>query len=124
MEPTVSLKVLTPTIVLLNWQHDVDKNDVVQAFDDLRAFLKEASQPVHVIVDIRSDPGFPLQTTIANAMNDVYGHENLAEWLVVGENQFAKLIASVLERFRRRGNIQWLDSIEEAYIYVGYHDEP
>jgi hypothetical protein len=36
MQPTVYIKQVTPQVLVMTWQHDVDRNDVVAAFNDLR----------------------------------------------------------------------------------------
>lgn len=119
MQPTVYVKRVTSHVLVMTWQHNVEKNDVTAAFNDIRLRLREADGPIQIIVDITSKPDFPIQATVSNAMHDVFGHPNLERWLVVGENTGAKLIASALEKFRRRGNIFWFKTLNEAYREAG-----
>jgi hypothetical protein len=119
MPPTVYIKQVTPQVLVMTWQHDVDRNDVVAAFNDLRIRLRETQAPLQIIVDITAKPKFPIQATVANAMHGVFGHRNLERWLVAGENTGAKLIANSLEKFRRRDNIFWFKTLNEAYREAG-----
>lgn len=119
MQPTVYVKPITSTVLLMTWQHDVDKNDVTDVFNDLRTRLRETEQPLQIIVDITAQPIFPVQSIVSNAMHGVYSHPKLERWLVAGESISAKLIADALEKIRRRGNIVWCKTLDEAYQAAG-----
>ena len=119
MQPTVYVKQVTSNVLVMTWQHDVERDDIATAFSDIRARLQETDQPIQIIVDLTAKPLFPIQTTVGHAMQGVFGHRNLERWLVAGESTSARLIANALDQFRRRKNIFWFRTLNEAYAEAG-----
>src|SRR5688572_30105678 len=79
----------------LRWDREVKEADIAPAFHKLTAALVAADGPVYVIVDLRQDPNMPVATTMQETMAGPFRHENMGEWLVIGKNWRAEMIASV-----------------------------
>lgn len=103
----------------LRWASTIDEADVRAAFHDLTQVLNAASGPVHVLVDLRSDPRLPLQTTILETMNGPFMHRNMGRWLVIGSNHRAEIVASVITKVGRRASIAWFKTDGEALAHLG-----
>ena len=118
-QPTVSIKPFEELCaVKMIWQHDVKASDVRTAFKDISRQQPCPDEPYYVLVDIRSDPQFPLAETIVSALAGPFRDPQLVEWVIIGSNQTAKLIEHMLTRIAKRANVVWFDTPDEAEDYV------
>jgi hypothetical protein len=104
--------------ILMTWQHDVNKGDVVAAFQKLQTLLDGADQPIYIVVDIQSNPIFPLRETIQGALWGPYRHPRVEEWLVAGSNTLAHTIERTLSNITRRKNVRWFETEAAALGYL------
>ncbi len=118
-QPTVRIESVEgyPAMVML-WEHTVRTADVQAAFKDITARLEAADEPTYVLVDLLKDPQFPLIDTITGALWGPFRHPTLKEWLVIGTNTLARVIARSLSNATRRNNIRWFNSYDEVYAYI------
>lgn len=107
-------------VYVMTWDALPDLSDVQPAFAVINAKLAATNAAIYVIVDIRSQPNFPVTQTISEALAP-YRHENLAAWLVVGTNTLARSISFVLSRLTRRQNVLWFKEMEAALQHIKDH---
>ncbi len=94
----------------MTWKKHIDRKDVKFAFDELTTILDNQEEPICVIIDLQENSFMPLTDTFKAALRGPHSHPNLAIWLVIGENVFARSIADMLNRFGDNQKIQWFDS--------------
>ena len=94
------------------WGERPGARDVRAAFAVIMKYLDGAESPVDIIVDIRTDPSFPLGATLTGAIAP-HTHKNMGCWLVVGGNAVARFIAGTLMAIGRNP-IEWFDTEEAA----------
>ena len=99
------------------WQHDIIEADVAPAFQKISTALDATKRPLYVIVDLLSNPRFPIMTTVQEALPP-YRDPMLKEWLIVGSNWMAKAIESTLARITRHNNVRWFKTEAEALAYL------
>jgi hypothetical protein len=116
--PTVDVQPIEYLPALkMTWQHKVVDKDVIMAFESITAALNNSKKPLYVVVDLLSNPNFPLMVTVQNAL-EPYRHPQLQEWLIVGSNWMAKTIEGTLSKITRHKNVRWFDSEDEALDYM------
>ena len=96
------------------WPHSVASGAVRDAFASVTQLLKQSDSPVYVLVDIRSEPNFPVVETAVHALAGPQRHANLAGWLVVGSSPAARKIEGMLTQVTGKQTVQWFDTEEEA----------
>jgi hypothetical protein len=104
--------------LVMLWEHDIRTEDVQPAFDTITQHLNAADAPMYVLVDLLKDPQFPLLETISGALWGPFRNPMLKEWLVIGSNNLAHVIARMLMNATRRNNIRWFKSYDEAKAYM------
>lgn len=107
-----------PAAFWLRWSSYVAESDVRPAFRALTRCLDEANTRVHILVDLRSNPRLPLQTTISETMNGPFLHKNMGTWLVIGRNPRAEIVASVISRAGHVNSIVWFKTEQEALRHL------
>ena len=100
------------------WSHTVNARDVRLAFNFIKATLDESDRTMWIVVDLTENPQFPVVDTVMEALTGSFRHERLAEWLVVGTNSMAKLIADMLTGITGRRNIKWFDTMQDALTHL------
>ncbi|MBX3064138.1 MAG: STAS/SEC14 domain-containing protein [Anaerolineae bacterium] len=117
-EPTVQIDYLEGYHALkMTWQHNVQTQDVYTAFHKIEMELRKSDQPLYVVVDLLSDPRFPLKATVDGARVS-YRHPRLAEWLIIGSNWLARAIERALASVTNKRNVRWFDSEDAALAYL------
>lgn len=118
MMPTVSVEPIEgyPALKMI-WQHDVVEADVAPAFARISAALDATNRPLYIVVDLLSNPRFPIMTTVQEALSP-YRDPMLKEWLIVGSNWMAKAIEGTLARITRHKNVRWFKTETEALAYL------
>lgn len=104
--------------IRMTWAHVVRAEDVRPAFETIVAMLNSSSTPLAVLVDITSEPDFPLVETMTQALIGPYQHANLSEWLIVGVTSKAHIIEEFLVKVTGRENVRWFDSESAALCYL------
>ena len=118
-QPTISVETIENyNAIRMVWARHVNGPDVHSAFAQVQAILNASDQQMYVVVDILNQPQFPLGDTLQAAMYGPYRNPNLKEWLIVGTNQFAKMIERVLAATTGRHNVRWFDTEAEALDYL------
>lgn len=112
-----NLSAHAPVHLLMTWEQAVIADDVREAFRIITDVLNKSHHPVFVVVDIRSKPRFPITQTISEAI-EPYRHDNLAAWLVVGNNLLAKSIERVLATITHRRAVHWFDTLDAAVAFI------
>lgn len=90
--------------------------DTIAVFEVIVDVLDNSNAPVYIIVELLSNPHFPLKQTLSGAMQ-AHSHPQMGKWLVVGSNRIAKLIGNVLTAFNNTG-IEWFKTDDEAMQYL------
>ncbi len=99
--------------VQMIWGQFATPAEITHAFQQINHLLNLANESLFVIVDIRSNPNFPLSATINSALFGPYRNPALREWLIIGSNPLAHTIERILSGVTGRGNIRWFaDDIE------------
>jgi hypothetical protein len=101
----------------MTWQHTVLDADVVTAFQKIMTALDATNRPLYVVVDLLSNPRFPMMVTVQEAL-PCYRDPMLKEWLVVGSNWMAKAIEGTLARITRHKNVRWFTTEADAIAYL------
>lgn len=119
-QPTVRIEPIEgyPGARRLFWETHVQEVDVKPAFEALTAILEKAEAPVHVLVDLTRDPNIPLGITTMETLTGPFRHKKMGEWLVIGTNWRARMIADVITKVGLRQNIHWFDSEADALAYL------
>lgn len=100
------------------WAHEVRADDVRPAFEQVVDLLNAASEPLAVLVDITSEPNFPLVETMTQALIGPYQHANLTEWLIVGITTQAHIIEEFLTKVTARENVRWFETESAALHHL------
>ncbi|MCI0709164.1 MAG: hypothetical protein L0154_03285 [Chloroflexi bacterium] len=118
--PTVTIERIQGhrNALLMTWQHDVDKDDVGPAFQEITDFLNVAPDQVYVVVDLLQNPRFPMVETMRRALAGPYDHPKMQAWLVVGSNRLARQIENFLSTVTGKKNVYWFDTIDEAMTHL------
>lgn len=96
------------------WSSSPQPADVVAAFDDIVDHLNNQMTRVHIVVDVRSDPRFPLGTTLTGAIR-AQQHLLMGRWLVIGANWMSEFIGRTITSVGKQ-NVEWFEDEEGAYI--------
>jgi len=104
--------------LLLRWEAWINEFDIPAAFHKLTAALDQASLPVHVVVDLTRNPNLPLATTINETLSGPFMHPMMGEWVVVGSNRRAEIVARTVTAVGLRTNNRWFDDVSEAMVYL------
>lgn len=114
-ESTVWIEVLEDynDALLMTWTARPNQRDVQQVFEAIRTHLNHSSHPIHIIVDIQSNPAFPLADTLHGALKP-QTHTRMGKWLVIGTNHVARIIARTISSFYN-SNIEWMPDESAAY---------
>ena len=116
--PTITVEPIEHYPALkMTWQHFVNEADVAPAFQKIANLLDTTHQPIYVIVDLLSNPRFPIMVTVQEALGP-YRDPMLKEWLVIGSNWMAKAIESTLARISGHRNVRWFISEADALAYL------
>jgi len=102
----------------MTWQRQVDAWDVHTAFRQMVDFMDQAVSTVHVIVDVRQDPLFPVSAVVSEVLTGPARHPRMGNWLVIGSNRLAELIGKILVSITGRKNIYWFKTEPEALAYL------
>lgn len=105
-----------PSIYYMRWDHNPSENDVRIAFLDIEKLLNEATQSIYIIVNLTSNPRFPMKATLNGAMK-VNHHPKMGDWLVVGGTHAARIIGRSLTMLGRT-NVSWHESENDAHEYL------
>lgn len=97
------------------WGKRIEVDEMRVAFNDVVAYLNRADAPQCVIVDVSSNPRFPIIDTVIHCLAGPFKHPMLSEWLVIGGNDGARTIGNMLMRVSGRANIKWFDD-EAAFM--------
>ena len=99
------------------WEHIILEADVAPAFQKIMTALDATNRPLYVIVDLLSNPRFPMMVTVQEAL-PCYRDPMLKEWLIVGSNWMAKAIEGTLARITRHKNVRWFSTEADAIAYL------
>lgn len=118
-EPTVTVTAVpNHHALVLRWAAWINEFDVPAAFHEMTAALDRASLPLHVIVDLTQNPNLPLATTISETVSGPFMHPMMGQWLVVGSNRRAEIVARTVTAIGLRTNINWFDDMAEAMAFL------
>ncbi len=101
----------------MTWQHQVVEPDVRYAFREIVDALEETDEHLYVVVDLLSNPEFPMRVTVVEAL-PAYRHPMLRQWLIVGSNRLAHMVEAVLSGATRRKNVLWFASERDAINHI------
>ncbi len=120
IQPTVRVEPVDGSLnaYRLIWEERVHEADVPAAFHALTAILDKAAAPVHVLVDLSRNPNIPLAATTQETLSGPFRHPRMGEWLVVGTNWRAKMVADVITKVGLRTNIHWFDAEADALAFL------
>ncbi len=104
--------------IRMTWQRQVNAQDVERAFTAITDILKEASSPMYVVVDLLSNPNFPIGATLNAALFGPYRNPKLKEWLIIGSNSMAQFIERTLASVTGHRNVRWFKTQEEVSAYL------
>lgn len=109
---TVIVSRIDESTLKIIWAKHPTRTDTINAFNTIRLHLRQATQPTHIIVDIRKNPVFPLAVTLNGAMQQ-QNHRYMGMWLILGISPMARLIARTLSSVTN--NIEWFDTEAEIH---------
>ena len=101
----------------MTWQHTILDPDVAPAFRKIMAALDATKRPIYVVVDILSNPRFPMMVTVQEAL-PCYRDPMLKEWLIIGSNPMARAIEGTLAPITRHKIVRWFANYAEAIAYL------
>lgn len=100
----------------MEWQKHPKLHDINDAFDVILKKLTTTDQKIYIIVDISTNPRFPLSMTVSRA-SQVHRHPKMGDWLVVGSNTMAKFIGSTISALSE-SKVLWFDTEEDALHHL------
>jgi hypothetical protein len=110
---------LSSQLIYIMLQKDVNERDTRNGFSSVSQILNGAQQPMFVVVDIRTNPDFPLASAVKAALEEgVYCHPMLQEWLVIGDNPLARVTEFLLKSATGRSNVRWFSTEAQLADYV------
>jgi hypothetical protein len=122
---SVYVESFTPDLnnLTMVWNENVQNNEMIQAFSDLRSALDIADTPQNVVIILNGHVHFPIADTTLQAL-PIHRHPMLKSWLVVGSrHSLAKVIADVLSKVSREEKVQWFKSKDDVEQYLRQHDK-
>lgn len=108
-------------MVKMTWGQRPAVKDIRRAFEEVVDYLEERVDPVYVIIDITSNPHFPIVSTVQAAM-PAFRNEMLRAWLVIGSNSLAQVIEGILSGVTKRRNVHWFANEDEMLAFVAEHE--
>jgi len=122
--PTITVEPINGYDILqMTWGPQVEEHDIAVAFRTIASFLKQSTQRIDVIVDISSNPHFPMQTVISETLGGPFNHPQMGMWVVVGVSRAAHIVANVLSRLGSRDRVFRFATQQEALSYLAVpHD--
>jgi hypothetical protein len=100
----------------MTWHHEPASDDAKAAFQQIIDYLDKAEAKVNIVVDVQSDPQFPLGTTLSGAARP-HTHPRMGRWLVIGQNRLAQLIGNAMNALSDE-KILWFSTEEEALVHL------
>lgn len=100
------------------WESEVSDYDVYSVFNPVQSQLSDAASPQYIVMDISSNPKFPLRETITAALFGFYRHPMAAEWLAVGVCEQWKFAEQMLVKATNGRKMRWFRDIAEAEEYI------
>ena len=114
-QPTVRLSRMDGHNALwLTYDHEVKSEDVRAAMADLNSILDRLEKPIHVIVDLRSDPNVPLGAAVDGVLSGPLRHAMMGKWILIGSNWRIDMISTAVRKVQPDPNSHWCDTEEEA----------
>ncbi len=110
-------------LIRMKWEAKVIAKDVRDAFRTIDDLLNRSEQPLYVLVDISSQPNFPISDTIVGALFGPYRNPKLIGWLIVGKTVIATMIERVLSTTTNINNVLWFNTEAEALAYAARHKD-
>jgi hypothetical protein len=118
-ETTIKVTLLEhEPVIYFQWGHLVFRDDVRPAFEQIDRLLDASPDPIYVLVDISSNPQFPLTETVNAAIQGPARHPKLKGWLVVGKSNMAQIIGRSINALTGKRNIQWFETYADALAFV------
>ncbi|GEM_PF-4354753 len=104
--------------IKLTCQDDASGTEMRAALDTIYAMLGTARQtPVYVVVDITHSTRLPLLQTLQKALDSCL-HQNMGQWLIVGDSPMAETLAQTLSGIMGRQGVRRFSSEPEALRYL------
>ena len=105
-------------IIKMTWDQHVINQDVYAAFQQINNLLNASPTTMFVMVDIRTNPSFPITATLDGALNGPYRNSQLKDWLIVGINPIAQMLEKIMASATGRRNVRWFENEQEALAFV------
>jgi hypothetical protein len=104
--------------IKLVWNSAVTEQGVREGFNRVQAQLTESESPQYIIMDISTNPQFPLKETTAAALFGPYRHPMLLEWLIIGDSEQWHFVEHMLHRATNERKMRWFDTLEAVETYI------
>ena len=104
--------------IKLVWDSAITEQGVREGFSRVQAQLSESEAPQYIIMDVSTNPQFPLKETTAAALFGPYRHPMLREWLIVGECKQWHFVEQMLYRATNERKMRWFDTLDTAETYI------
>ena len=120
--PTIIVELIADyNILKMIWGPQVEEHDIAVAFRSIASTLKKSEYPIDVIVDISSNPHFPMQTVISEALSGPFNYPHMGTWVVVGTSRAAHIVSNVLNRLSGQEKVFRFSTQEEALSHLAAH---
>jgi hypothetical protein len=96
----------------------IGANDLQIALNRLADFLNNSTAPLYVIVDLSNDPTFSTQAVIDAALDSLYRHSQVREWLLIGQSELGRMVVNVVKTATGVDRVRWFDSEADALEYI------
>ncbi|HLA45082.1 MAG TPA: hypothetical protein VJZ27_16675 [Aggregatilineales bacterium] len=98
-------------------KHNIDDHDLHGASQQILAALDRTTAPLHLVVDLTSQPELPVGATTYEILTGPIKNPLLGKFLVFGSSPSAHLVADFVE-FRGTVEALWFDTEAEAMAYL------
>ena len=115
---TVIVEHQSKNSIKMTWASRVNDNDVKQSFKEIDKILSAAAHPMFVVVDITSNPNFPITATLTGALFGPHRNPKLREWLIIGSNTAAHFIERTLSGATGRIIVRWFETEAQVSAYI------
>ncbi len=114
---TVELEFITDNLIRVTAHGHIQHDEVKAGFAAVLSQIEETQLPTHVLIVVLPETRIPLNTVMMEAL-PLYGHPLMKTWLIVGEYNVSRVIASTLARITHRDTVHWFASESEAMAFL------
>lgn len=114
----------THTILRITYEGEWERDDLIQAVDQLTVMITSVQHPVDMVIDATKNRVNPLKVISVLGYMELKIAPNQRLVIVVGFNRLIKIVLDVAKRVapRTAHNVFLADTLADAYAMIAAHD--